>query len=44
MAAERFALAFTHEREENSPALYIVRLLAFLVIIAAMVDKNLVRP
>lgn len=39
-AANRFVLAVLEEDDEARPYVYLVRLLAFLVIIAAIVDKN----
>ena len=43
MAIERVLQVVLHERRENIPALYFIRLLAFLLILCAMVDKNLAR-
>lgn len=40
LAAERLVLALTHANETASPAIYILRLIAFGVIIAAIIDKN----
>lgn len=40
LAAQRLALALTTQNSEHSLFLYIVRLLAFLVILGAIVDKN----
>ena len=39
-AVNRFVLALLEEDDEARPYVYLVRLLAFLVIIAAIVDKN----
>lgn len=39
----RIALGFVGEHSEGRPVLYVVRLLAFLVIVAAIADKNRVR-
>lgn len=39
-AVNRFVLALLSEDDEARPYIYLVRLLAFLVIIAAIVDKN----
>ena len=38
--ANRVVLGFLNEGNEARPAIYVVRLLAFLVIVAAIVDKN----
>ena len=43
LAANRAMLALMHEDDEISLAPYLVRLLAFLIILAAIVDKNLRR-
>lgn len=40
MAANRAALAFVGEWKESHTALYLLRLLAFLVILFAILDKN----
>lgn len=40
LAVQRFALALTTDVESHSTLLYSMRLLAFLIIIAAIVDKN----
>ena len=42
-AVNRFVLGLLDETDEARPLVYVVRLLAFLVIIAAVLDKNL-RP
>jgi hypothetical protein len=39
-AANRFVLLFLDEADEARTAVYFVRLLAFLLIVAAIVDKN----
>ena len=39
-AVNRIALGFLDEDNEARPAIYLVRLLAFLLIAAAIVDKN----
>lgn len=39
-AVNRTILAFLNEQDEASTGPYVVRLLAFLLIIAAVVDKN----
>lgn len=41
LATNRILLTIFHEDREYSPTLYIVRLLAFLIILLAIVDKNL---
>lgn len=43
LAVNRLALTFT-QVDETRTYLYMVRLLAFLVILAAIVDKNRARP
>ncbi|MBI5687564.1 MAG: hypothetical protein HZC54_21040 [Verrucomicrobia bacterium] len=43
LACNRLLLALAPDHSENSPALYLVRLLAFLIILYAIVDKNLRR-
>lgn len=40
LAAQRLALAVTSDFQDHSTALYAMRLLAFLIIIAAIIDKN----
>src|SRR6185312_2085188 len=40
LGAERLVLAIAHLSEMSSPAIYIMRLVAFALIIAAIVDKN----
>ncbi len=40
LAVQRLALALTPDIETHSTALYSLRLLAFLIIIAAIIDKN----
>ncbi|HEY1976942.1 MAG TPA: DUF5985 family protein [Candidatus Baltobacteraceae bacterium] len=44
LGVERLVLAITHASEISSPAIYIMRLIAFGLIIAAIVDKNRQRP
>jgi hypothetical protein len=43
IAAERVALLFTAPEAEPQSFMYLIRLLAFLLIIAAIVNKNLQR-
>ena len=43
LAANRALLVFMHEDREVSLGPYLVRLLAFLIIVAAILDKNLRR-
>ena len=43
LAGNRIALAITHEPAETSVVPYLVRLLAFMIIVFAIVDKNLRR-
>lgn len=40
LAGQRLALALTTQNSEGTVFLYVVRLLAFLLILAAIVDKN----
>jgi len=40
----RVALGLTHVSEETEPYFYLVRLFAFLLILAAIVDKNRKKP
>jgi uncharacterized membrane protein HdeD (DUF308 family) len=40
LGVERLVLATTHANEVSSPAIYVLRLIAFAIIIAAIVDKN----
>lgn len=40
LGVERLVLAITHASEISSPAIYMMRLIAFGLIIAAIVDKN----
>lgn len=40
MGIERLVLAIAHLSEVSSPAIYVMRLIAFGLIIAAIVDKN----
>lgn len=40
MGIERLVLALTHANEVATPAIYILRLIAFALIIGAIVDKN----
>lgn len=40
LGVERLVLAVTHANEVSTPAIYILRLVAFALIIGAIVDKN----
>lgn len=40
MGIERLVLAITHANEVSAPAIYILRLIAFALIIGAIIDKN----
>lgn len=40
LGVERLVLAFTHANEISTPSIYILRLVAFALIIGAIVDKN----
>ena len=40
LAAQRLALVLTRDMLESQTGLYLVRLFAFLLILAAIVDKN----
>jgi hypothetical protein len=40
LALQRFGLEFVKDVPEQAPLWYFVRLLAFVIIIAAIVDKN----
>ena len=40
MGTERLILALVDAKNEYQPAFYLFRLIAFLIIIAAVVDKN----
>jgi hypothetical protein len=40
LGAQRLALALTREMLESQTGLYLVRLVAFLLILAAILDKN----
>ncbi len=40
LAGQRLALALTTETAENTTVLYVVRLIAFTLILAAIVEKN----
>jgi hypothetical protein len=40
LAMQRLALAVTTQTNENTLFLYVIRLLAFLLILAAIIDKN----
>lgn len=40
LAIQRLAIALTHAVFENQALFYILRLLAFIIIIVAIVDKN----
>ena len=40
LALQRFGLEFVKDLPEHEPVWYFVRLLAFVIIIAAIVDKN----
>jgi uncharacterized membrane protein HdeD (DUF308 family) len=42
--ANRVALLFVPEPNEGSPLIYFVRLVAFLLILVAIVKKNIERP
>ncbi len=44
LAAQRLALALTVEIEGSSAVLYSMRLLAFVIILAAIIDKNRKAP
>lgn len=43
LAAQRVALAVTTQSDEKTVLLYAVRLLAFLIILGAIIDKNRIR-
>ncbi len=43
LALERFVLSWMNTPEESTPAVYLLRLAAFLCILYAIVRKNLVR-
>src|SRR5688500_3387121 len=40
LAGQRLSLALTTQNSENTVFLYVVRLIGFLVILAAIIDKN----
>ncbi len=40
LGAQRLLLAFSHGMVEDDTSLYLIRLLAFLLILGAIVDKN----
>lgn len=40
LALQRAALAFTTQTNENTLVLYLIRLLAFVIILLAILDKN----
>jgi uncharacterized membrane protein YeiB len=40
LGAQRLALVFSHDMVEDHTGLYLVRLFAFLLILAAILDKN----
>ncbi len=40
LAVQRLAIALTHAVVENQALFYILRLLAFIIIIFAIIDKN----
>ena len=40
LAVQRFALALAEERSEGHTFLYVIRLLAFVIILLAIADKN----
>lgn len=40
LAVQRLALGLLHEHAEDRPEIYMIRLLAFVIIIVAIVDKN----
>jgi hypothetical protein len=44
LAGQRLALALTTQTNEGAVYLYIVRLLAFVIILVAILDKNRPRP
>lgn len=44
LGLQRLALAFTPDMIEDDTGLYLVRLFAFLLILAAIVDKNRSNP
>lgn len=44
LGLQRLALVLTREMVETPTGLYLIRLLAFLLILGAIVDKNRVRP
>ncbi len=44
LAIQRIALALTVDIRANSPWLYSLRLVAFLLILAAILEKNRARP
>jgi hypothetical protein len=44
LGIQRLVLAFTRDMVEDHTALYLVRLFAFLLILAAIVDKNRASP
>jgi hypothetical protein len=44
LGIQRLALAFSRDMAEDQTALYLVRLFAFLLILAAIVDKNRSNP
>jgi hypothetical protein len=44
LGLQRLALAFTPDMIEDDTGLYLVRLFAFLLILAAIVDKNSSNP
>lgn len=40
LAAERVALAFMHVQGERVPLMYVIRLTAYICIVAAIIEKN----
>ena len=44
LAVQRLALALVEPLEEWRTGLYVIRLLAFLLILGAIIDKNRARP
>lgn len=44
LAVQRLVLAVVPPAHESAPYIYVARLLAYLIVIYAIVDKNRVRP
>jgi hypothetical protein len=44
LAGNRVLLEHLHENNEHNPELYLVRLLAYLILLSAILDKNLRPP